>query len=210
VLIATALLLMYGVAEGVWTDRWTVPAELEQSPARLAGLPLTVGPWTGEDETLDARQVQRAELRAHVLRRYTHRSTGEVLTVLAVCGRPGPIAVHSPEVCFGGAGFALTAPAERRTIAAPGLAGKTDYWVGRFEKSAGVPEVLKIYWSWNAGGGWDAVDDPRWSFAAQRALYKIYVVRQMARPDEPSEEDPVPGFLELFLPEVNRSLFPGA
>jgi hypothetical protein len=210
VLTATAFLLAYGVAEGIWTDRWTVGAELEQAPARLEALPLTVGPWTGEREQLDARQVQRAELRAHVLTRYTHRGTQDVLTVLVVCGRPGPVAVHSPEICFGGAGFSLTAPPERRTLSVPGLTGKSDFWEGRFELNTGVPEALKVYWSWNAGAGWDAVDDPRWSFAAKRALYKIYVVRQMVRSDEPAEEDPIPGFLELYLPELKRCLFPEA
>src|SRR5262245_54580703 len=100
VLIVVVLLLSYGVAEGLWTDRWGTSPELEQAQEKLARLPASIGPWQGHDEELDARQVARAELHGHLLRRYVHAETGEALTVLAVCGRPGPIAVHSPDVCY--------------------------------------------------------------------------------------------------------------
>jgi hypothetical protein len=207
IVLALPVLLAYGVTEGLWTDRWGPSPELQQSVPRLAQVPAEVGPWESIDDPLEARHVAKAELHAHLRRRYVNRQTGEELTVLLVCGRPGPIAAHSPEVCFGGAGFDL---AERRAVPVAGVAGRADFWAGRFDKTAGVPESLQVYWAWNTGDGWQAVTDPRWSFAGRRALYKLYVVRPMTRPDEPAEKGPIPGFLGVFLPEVNRCLFPGA
>jgi hypothetical protein len=208
VLSAIPLLLAYGVAEGLWTDRWRLSPELEEAPAKLARVPERVGPWRGQELELDPRQAQQAELRAWLLRRYVHRQTGEVLTVLLVCGRPGPVTVHGPEVCYPGAGFVPAGGRVRHEVEAEGLSGPAELWAERYEKGGALPEYLQLYYGWNPGGGWVAADRPRFAFARARALYKLYVVRQVSRRDEPAEQDPVPDFLRLFLPEVDRCLFP--
>jgi hypothetical protein len=200
------LLLAYGVAEGLWTDRWGLSPELAQAAGKLDQVPKTVGLWEGQDQELEPRVVRQAELRAHLLRRYTHRQTGETLTVLLVCGRPGPVTVHGPEVCYPGAGFFPAQPRARHEVEAEGLSRPAEFWTERFEKGGAAPEYLQLYYGWNPGTGWAAADNPRWHFARARALYKLYVVRQVPRADEPAEQDPVPGFLRLFVPEVDRCL----
>ena len=208
VLSAIPRLLSYGVGEGLWTDRLRLSAQLEQGPERLARLPTTLGVWEGSDEELDPRQVKQAELRGHLLRRYVNGATGETLTVLAVCGRPGPVAVHSPEVCYGGAGFVPARPRARHAVGSEGPAGADTFWSERYHKpGSAVPEHLHLYYSWKAAGVWAAAANPRLAFARERALYKVYVVRRLARPDEPAEQDPVPDFLRLLVPQLNRCLF---
>src|SRR5437764_15264638 len=113
ILSAIPLLLAFGAVEGVWSERWHKSGALEQAAARLDQLPLNVGDWQGRDQELDARVQTLAELSGYRSRQYVHRTTGATLSVLLVCGRPGPVAVHSPEVCYAGAGYALTAPKER-------------------------------------------------------------------------------------------------
>jgi hypothetical protein len=207
VLCALPLLLAYGVAAGLWTDRWQVSPELEQAPQRLAALPLTVGDWQSADVELDARQVVAAELHGHLQRNYLRRSTGDALQVLVVCGRPGPIAVHSPEVCFGGAGFTPAAARTRFALEGQDSSAPAEFWEERYQKAgAAVPEQLQIYYGWNAGDGWVAVDNPRLYSPWARAMYKVYVVRSLPRIDEPAEKDPIPGFLRLFVPQLNHSL----
>jgi hypothetical protein len=202
------LVLAYGVAEGLWSDRWQQSQELEQSPQRLASLPATIGSWKGTDMELDPRVVRQAELRGHLLRRYVQPRTGEIVTVLAVCGRPGPVSVHTPEVCYGGAGFAPATPKAHFRLEAETSTLPADFWSERYQKvGAAIPEQLQIYYAWNAGKGWVAVDNPRFHFPAARALYKIYVVRTLPRIDEPAEKDPIPDFLRLLLPELDRCLF---
>ena len=207
VFIVIPLVLAYGAAEGLWSDRWQLSPELEQAPQRLASLPQAVGEWQGEDVEMDARQVRVAELRGHLLRRYVQTSTGETLTVLVVCGRPGPISVHTPAVCYGGAGYTPAAPRTGYTLEGASASAPAEFWSERFQKAdAAIPEQLQIYYAWNAGKGWVAVDNPRLYSPWARAMYKVYVVRNLPHIDEPAEKDPIPDFLRLFVPELNQSL----
>jgi hypothetical protein len=219
ILASVVILLAYGLAEGYWTDRWSLSQDLAQAPERLSQVPRYVGEWRGEDQELDPRQARQGEIRVSLMRRYVHGGTGEVLTVLLVCGRPGPIAVHSPEVCLGGAGFELKGKPKRQKVVAPGLSGDDAFQVGSFHKpGAALPETFQLHWSWNSGGDWEVRKWPRLSFARKRLLYKLYVSRALSRPTgagpgqegaRDQEQDPAGAFLKVFLPEVKRALFPG-
>jgi hypothetical protein len=214
ILTSIVLLVAFGLAEGYWTDRWALSNELAEAPGRLAAIPHEVGDWHGQPEDLSSRQARQGEIRASLVRRYANRQTGEAVDVLLVCGRAGPIAVHAPEVCLGGAGFAMTANKVRRTIEATGQAGGDEFWVARFHRpGAAVPDVVDVCWSWNSGGGWQAVENPRVSFAPRRLLYKLYVSRPLPRSARDGalqvEMAPIHQFLKVFLPEVQRTLFPG-
>ena len=204
--IVVILLAAYGVAEGVWTGRWSVAPDLAESQDRHSSLPLTVGTWRAEKMEMDDRTINRAELRAYVLRRYIHADNGEVVTVMAVCGKPGPIAVHSPEICYGGTGFVPKGTRVLHKVSADGMSTPAEFWSERYEKKGAVPEYIHIYYGWNPTTGWEAVDNPRMKFASVRALYKIYVVRHLTRPDEPAEENPVPAFLRLLIPQLDHCL----
>jgi hypothetical protein len=208
VLTALPLVLAFGVGEGMWTNRWGWSEEAERAAARLADLPRAVGAWEGHDEKLDPREVAQAKMTGYLLRRFVHRRTGAALTVLLVCGRPGPVAVHTPDVCFPGAGYGLTRKAERHSVSADGLAQPAEFWVAGFEKEGAVSEPLRVFWAWNAAGDWVAPDNPRFQFARSSALYKLYVIRPLTRADEPPEKDPSTDFLRAFLPEAQRCLFP--
>ncbi len=204
--IVVILLSGYGVAEGLWSDRWVTSPELTEAQDRLSSLPLVVGPWKGSDEELDARQIRIGELKAHLFRRYVHETNGESMTVLAVCGRPGPISVHSPQVCFGGSGFTPKGDRVRHKVEAAGLSKQATFWSERYEKKGALPEYLQIYYGWNDSTGWQAVDNPRLKFAPARALYKLYVVRRLTQPDEAPENNPVPAFLQLLVPQLDECL----
>jgi hypothetical protein len=206
ILILTSLVLAYAVAENLWTERWhTGP---EPGPEQLAQVPKTIGPWEDiEDKQLDAREIRVAELHGYLSRRYFNSLTGETLTVLLVFGQPGPIAVHSPQVCFGGAGFA---PVEKRIhfTLEGGQAASSDFWSEKFQRpDAAIPEQFHVYYGWNTGAGWHAVEQPRLAYPWAHRLYKLYVARTLTRMDEPGTEDPIPDFLKLFTPELDRCLF---
>ncbi len=203
-LAAIPLVLAYGAAEGVWTHRWLPDRAADEAAARLARVPLAVGDWQAEEQRLDERQVQKAEVTGHLLRHYTHKGTGAALSVLMVCGRPGPVSVHTPDVCYGGAGYALTAPATRHTVRASPPAA---FWVGNFRKvGAPFPEHLRIFWAWSAGGDWTAPDNPRIAFGRAAALYKLYVVRPITDVNEAPEKDVGADFLRQFLPAADAAL----
>jgi hypothetical protein len=203
---ATFLLIVaFGVAEGVWTNRWSWLDGPEQASAKLARVPGTVGDWEGRDQELDARQIARAEISGYLMRKYTHKATGQAVQVLLVCGRPGPTSLHSPDICYAGAGYGQVGPLVAQVV--EGTGAPAGFWMGRFDKLGPQPESLRIYWAWNATGAWSASTNPRWDFAHHRFLYKLYVVRPLSRADEPLADDPTPEFMRVFLPEVQKCLF---
>src|SRR6516225_943605 len=95
VLIATALLVATGVVHGLWTDRWKPSADLERAVARLDSVPMTIGDWQATSLELPADEVQGAQLGGYLMRRYMNRFTGQQVLVVLMCGRPGPVGVHT-------------------------------------------------------------------------------------------------------------------
>jgi hypothetical protein len=218
IVTSIVLLLAYGLGAGYWTDRWAFSTELAQAPERLGVIPHRVGEWQGTDDALSPRSIRQAELHGSLWRHYRNRRTGETLHMLLVCGRPGPIAVHTPEVCLGGTGFEMKGKKSRQEVKAPQRSRVDVFWVAQFHKpDAAVPESIEMYWAWNGDSAWQVAENPRLAFASKRVLYKLYVSRAVVRPAAslPATEGaagtgqaPIDEFLKVFLPEVKLSLFP--
>lgn len=207
-LSAAALVLGAGVLHGRWTNRWEPAPELETAAARLSGIPSSVGDWKGEDRELDQEQVAGARLAGYCCRRYENRRTHRAVTVLVVCGRPGPVSAHTPDVCYQGSGYSLVAAPAAFSMDYGGTAGEAGFKTVRVRKAADVgAEELRVFWSWSAGRGWSAPDNPRWRFARHSALYKLYALREKpAQEDRRVEDDPCVSLLKLLLPELDRAL----
>ncbi len=203
--IALALVLGPAVLHGLWTQRWQASPAIEAAAARLAAVPLTLGDWQGEALTLDPEAVAQAKLTGCWMRRYTHAATGRSVTVLLMCGPAGPVSVHTPEWCFGGAGYDMVSPAIKYPVQTEPPA---EFWTARFHKPATVlPEQLRIFWAWSTAGTWEAPRQPRLAFGRAPVLYKLYVLRSLTAPQERLDDDPCVAFLHVFLPELSRTLF---
>jgi len=207
-LVGLVLLVACGVVHGLWTDRWDLSNEPKISADRLAGVPKVLGDWTVKNEWPLPEQDQAiGKIVGYIDRLYVNQRTGQALTVLCVCGRPGPIGQHPPTVCFGGAGFELAKDARRESFPSEGFSQESQFWVGEFKKDTGVPQMERVYWSWSGDGNWIAAASPRLQFSRFPALYKLYVIHRMSRPDESGKEDPTPEFMKLLLPEMQKTLF---
>src|SRR5436305_14686824 len=137
VLTGFAIVLLAGLVRGIWTQRWHRSAELEEATARLADLPQAVGDWKGEAGELDQQDLAAAGATGYWMQRFTHRRSGAVVTVVLLCGRPGPMSVHRPESCYRGAGFEVTGPAVKHALPlAPGASA--GFWTGKFCKTEPV------------------------------------------------------------------------
>jgi hypothetical protein len=214
VVIAFAAVLGFGVAHGLWSDRWKLSNEPGASAAKLQNVSRTIGDWEGEDDEFPPQVVEMAELAGYINRRYLNRRTGVGVSVVLVCGRPGPISVHRPEVCFPGQGMDFSIPPGKTTVPCEALPIQPVFFHTRLTRAnaPGTPPH-RLLWAWSADGAWQAADNPRLDFARHDALFKLYVMRPMARAEEPLAEDPIQGFLRVFLPELQRALFtssPGA
>ena len=128
-------------------------------------------------------------------------------------GRPGPVATHTPEVCYGASGY-LVGTKKAVPMDTKGAPGQ--FWTSVAVKTKVTDELrVRIYWAWNAGQGWVASADARQQFPRFRypVLHKLYVVRDLsgvstAAGGKSTDRDEVcEAFLKAFLPELNHALF---
>jgi hypothetical protein len=204
--VAVVLVVLSGVVHGFWTGRWSAAASGDVA-ARLDSVALELGDWQGQKLEPDARQ---GEGMAGILyRRYVNRSTRSAVTVYLVCGRTGPVAVHTPDVCYGANGYQVTDLGKQSVRPAPGAAGAELEAVQVVKTKAAEQIAQRVYWTWSAAGTWQVPDNPRLAFARHPLLYKLYLIRDLSRPGEPLEDDPCVDLMRQLLPELKKALFPG-
>lgn len=208
VLLSIVTIVASGFLHGQWTDRWGTTHDVTDAAVRLDDVPITIGDWYSEELEIPARQIKAAEAVGHLSRVYRNRVDGSEVNVMILCGRPGPIAVHPPTVCFTGAGFGLDTEPEKFLVKAEDSSPLGEFWVGDFVKdSAAVRFRMRTFWSWNADDNWQVPNNTRVAFARYPYLYKMYVTRQLPSNEVPVSEDAAGDFLRLFIPELKRVLF---
>ncbi len=199
-LTGLALLGAAAVVHGVWTGRWQGTRALEEAAARVPAVPLAFGDWQGEDRPPDDEAFRAAGAKTYWVRTYRDRRTGEGVTALLMCGPAGRMGVHTPEICYGAAGFDAGG-AVREEV------GPARFWTARFRKPGPAGDsALRIHWGWSAGGPWRAPENPRWAFFGEPFLYKLYVVRDVSADDEPADREASSRFLQALLPELRKTL----
>jgi hypothetical protein len=208
IVVAVAALVAAGVLAGIRTNRFGVREDLRTAGERLKAVPRTVGPWVAvRDFEMDPKIQQRAEAVEYVSRVYRHRDTEAQLSVLMLCGEPGPIASHTPDTCYGGLGYETNVPTAVRTVPMPGHK-PAEYFSALFRKPNGDP--FQVCWAWGADGDWYAAEASRGEFALRSVLYKLYVSRELParEPQTAAQQDPIHEFLTVFLPEIRTALAP--
>jgi Protein of unknown function (DUF3485) len=210
IVAAIVVVLSSGVAQGLWSHRWTASHDIGAAVARLDRVAMKVGDWEGEDQEFDRRQLEQAEIDGYIMRRYKHRRSGALMSILLVCGRTGPIAVHSPDVCYSGAGYELTADPVRKALEPAGGGPPAEFWRGDFSKQNSItPLNIRIYWSWSNGGPWKAPGNSRLTFAGSPVLYKLYVIHGSGVAAERDKDtDPGVEFIQALLSGLTKSLRP--
>jgi hypothetical protein len=205
--LVAGLLVADGYATGRWSGRWGDGRELTQAVERLQHVPLTVGDWKGTAQELNPAVVEQAGFRGYILRRYENSRTGSTVNVLVACGRPGPLSVHTPEVCYGGAGFALEGSAARGPASDWSASSGAEFWKATFGRQNGAsPEKLRVIWAWYYKGNWHASGNPRWTFMGSPVLYKLYVSQSYLPQNEATDGEGADAFLREFLPALEKEL----
>lgn len=206
-IIVLPIVLAAGYVHGRWTDRWSPSRAIATAVERLDRVPIRIGDWQGRDETLAAETVTKAGIDGYVMRRYVSERLGTV-SMLLMCGRPGPIAAHTPELCYGGAGYEALADPVRCSIPVGGKQASSDFFTTVFGQPSGLNRpALRVLWAWNGGDAWEVSDNPRLSFARHRCLYKLYIVREAPKIDGPVDVDPTSQFAQTLLPVLQEALF---
>jgi hypothetical protein len=202
--VAAAAVLVVGYVQGCWSNRWGNTRAVEQAVERIERVPITIGNWQGNSLELGVREAEQAGFSGYWLRRYERPTDGATVVVMLACGRPGPLTVHTPEICYAGAGF-VESGADKTTLG-PGAAS-AEFWKATFAKpDALAPSKLRILWSWRTTAGWKAATNARWEFANQDVLFKIYVCHEMSGSDERQADAVCTDFLNVLLPALDQAL----
>lgn len=216
VAVASAIVVASGYLHGLTTDRWGNPDDVRVAASKLQDVPAEFGDWSSTEVEIPQQQLEQAEAVGNLSRQYVNRLTGDSVAVLVLCGRPGPIAVHPPTVCFtAGAGLKLGADPSRHEVVSeidgqnPSYLGS--FWRGDFFRPlAATPLWMRTFWSWSPDGDWQTPDNTRMTYARNRFLYKMYVSRAMIGGSEPVDEDPCVLFLQEFIPILKNVVFSDA
>ena len=174
--------------------------QLNEAAARVALVPNVIGPWQGQDDPPDEAAFAQTGAKGYWVRTYVHEKTRASVQVILMCGRPGKMGVHTPEVCYSGAGYTIDGQP-----AAINVQNASEFWSAKFTKKTGQ---LRLAWAWNARGEWEASSSPRWHFRGEPFLYKLYVSCDVSG----TQADVTTEFLRAFLPVAKQTLFdePGA
>jgi hypothetical protein len=202
VVSALAALTGIGVAEGLISGRWKAE---EPIGVALDRLPMTVGDWVGTSTQQADELLPAVDPGTVLLRDYQNRVTGAKVTLFLNVGRPGPlVSAHTPESCYPGAGYTCAAGVRKQSISGDNDR-RHEFDVAVFSKTErATPVHLRLFWAWTANGTWQVPEIPRLTFAGERRLFKIYVIRQMLREGEPLDADPIVPFIQALAPEMDK------
>jgi hypothetical protein len=203
---ASAALIAAGLVHGFWTDRWSPATETREAAELLPTLPLDIGDWRGKD--LEVKAGPTAGVAGCLQRSYFNAHRGVTVVVALMCGRPGPVATHTPEVCYGANGYDV---GEKKSVSIDGGDVPGKFWKSDAVRTRAAEETkVRLYWAWNGGAGWVASHDARIEFPRHQypVLHKLYVLREISGPGDASTKDePCEAFLHVLLPAMQQKLF---
>lgn len=196
-----------GILQGRISNRWGLQTNAENAAEQLRrSLPKEVGNWrVRSDDKLPPNVVKILQCPAYISRAYEHQQTGDVVNVAVLLGPPGPISVHTPEVCYSSRDF--TKDGERRRVNVTDLSKNAhSLWSLSLKGNTLDVSSLRVFYGWSTGGIWGAPEYPRFGFGSLPHLYKL----QVAVTDHPSskaiEFDAGQDFLECFLPQLQPQM----
>ena len=194
------LTLMSGLVHGYLDSRWTIGNNIEALAARLSNLPEQVGPWSlVSDEEMAPSALKLLRCYGYSNRQYWNPDTGDRVNVAVLFGPRGPIAVHTPEICYSSAGAEPIGGRVMETITSDRQ--DDQFWHVQFGRGDESVADLDVWYAWSDGGPWHAGEYPR--FWLTDRLYKIQLA---GFPSADGSESPCRDFLKHFLPAVRAAI----
>ena len=196
-----------GVLHGRLSGRWGLVQTGQLAAEELsAALPAEVGNWRlRHEDQLSPEVVKVLQCPAHISRVYENQQTGDVATVAVLLGPPGPISVHTPEVCYSSRDFTISGERRAVEIATDSGASHT-FWELPLKTNSVHAAPLRVLYAWSAGPHWEAANYPRFWYGSLTHLYKLQVAVTSSRPGGSTEYDAGRDFLEGFIDQLQPRL----
>ena len=194
-IVVIVLLITSAVVHGSIDGRWSPKQDLVAQGKKLSELPETAGDWIfNQVLELDENALRILQCHGWEQREYVHQATGQVITVAVMLGPRGPMAVHTPEVCFDSVGTNQTR--DRRPESITTARQDHQLWSVEFANKDSGDNRFESWYGWSDGGKFHASKLPRvWM---SNYLYKI----QLSGPVGNGADQPIQNFLGEFLPQL--------
>ena len=209
--VCTLLLLASTVVAGIvhrqMTNSWKLSPTSRVAGERLAGaLPQDFGNWRFDHQTeFDPAVLKILEQPVYLSRVYQNVQTGDTVTVAVIVGHPGPVAVHTPEICYSSRDYSVAGDRTTQVIAAAD-GRQHRLWRLSLEANQADELPLTVLYGWTTGTEWEATERPRYAFGGLSHLYKIQVAAVAPQRRGDSDFDPAQDFLTGFLSQLQPQL----
>jgi hypothetical protein len=164
----------------------------------LRSFPQQFGEWQLlNEEPIGADALQMLSCAGYVNREYVNRKSGQSVSIAIIVGPPGPISVHTPEICFSSRAYTLSDEKVITTINDREGRAHT-FWSIAFQPNNPSADQLRVIYAWTASDTWIAAKAPRFEFARQRTLFKLQLASVVSAPTDRTN-DPCHAFLVDLL-----------
>jgi hypothetical protein len=217
-----ALTLIGGVLQGRIRNRWGPSEAMLAAAQKLNDVPHDFGGpdkkrWQLQSsKTMDQDTIEMLECTGYLVRTYVNRRTGETVSVFVIVGPAGPIAVHTPEICYSSRNYQSRETRQRVAITdgapgghplvGPGQGQEDQFWALSFKSKSVQENVLRVCYAWSTGNRWSAPNDARYAFAGWPYLYKIQVSSSLPAWGDLKTSDTCREFLKDFAPMIRQYL----
>jgi len=212
VILSVAIFLLVstiatGLVQGRLTNRWGLRPDTQQAAERLnSPLPATAGNWKVIKEDRFSREVvETLHCPAHICRAYQHQQTGDIVRIAVIVGPPGPVSVHTPEVCYSSQDYSITGARVKTTVEASS-GQKHVLWELQLKPNDLHGAPLRVFYGWTTGSAWEAPEHPRFGYGGLPHLYKLQMSVTAQPASQATKFDPAKDFLFHFLAELQPLL----
>jgi hypothetical protein len=208
-LLGILLTAITGYTYGRLSQRWGPSVDMLAAGDHLQTMPMQIGDWQVLDElTMSDAAIELLECAGYTTRRYQHQQTGDTTTISLIVGPSGPIAVHTPEICYSSRAHTLE---EKATVATIGNGDETSQsendlggspqtlWKTTFRSNDLLGDRLRVYYGWSLGTTWEASKNPRYKFGGKPLLYKLQIAGPLIDAGVKEDRDPSIDFLQALF-----------
>ena len=206
IVITVGLTIASGALQGMRSNRWGPSDTLQQAGAKVEAIPQNFAAWEMKKaEEMEPYSLDQLQPAGYIQRLYVNRDSGAAVNVTVMVGMSGPIAVHTPEICYGGRDHQQLGPRQATSVPCA-TGGEETVWKTTFRMKGIDAQELNVYYAWSPGGHWVAAENPRFSYAMKPLLYKIQLASQVPSWRNDKATDPGLQFLSDFLPVLQKYL----
>lgn len=221
--IGVALLVVItcttGWLQGNMTNRFGLPEDMNEGAAKLANLRKILekesfgerGQWKMIKTTkMTDLVVETLECREYLNASFVNTEIPSLqINGFIILGPPGPVAVHTPEICYSSKDYDITDERERVRVFPKGPQ-EDEFWGLTLRSKQVDADILRVYYSWANLGPWTAPDIPRITYGGGSKLYKMQLAVKLPPDAKLEQGDACQEFLRAFIPVVNAQLFDSA